>query len=399
MNKKIIIILAPFKIRKYDFERFDFEELKKIHNTEVVFHEVIDYIYPNFYKVFTNTYENENIIKFSDFNRWKKEIISLKKRFGKDILILNTVNNVDFKSIRINFFLKKNKIKYLSYSVVRHAMDEKGSVLYNLKWLFENLIFNQKKIIIYIENLLTSLTQELFNIYPDFFLRCGDKSELNNFDKKTKFINGNSFDYNMSLKHRNTNFEHKEKYGLFLEAPWPVHNDGDFVLVGNKTNTKELAKSWLNSLNKFFDLVEKKFNIKILIAPHPKIKHHEKYSKLYNGREIIDKGLHLSAKNAELIISRNSGGGSYAAIYKKPKIFIYNNDLKKRENYVKNQLKFAEEFGLNLINIDDDFTSENLNNLIKFDNKKYQSYISRFLTSRKDEKPNHTIISEILGNL
>ena len=27
--------------------------------------EVIDYIYPNFYKVFTNTYENENIIKFS----------------------------------------------------------------------------------------------------------------------------------------------------------------------------------------------------------------------------------------------------------------------------------------------------------------------------------------------
>ena len=91
----------------------------------------------------------------------------IKKKFGKDILILNTVNNVDFKSIRINFF-KKIKIKYLSYSVVRHAMDEKGTVLYNLKWLFENLIFNQKKVIIYIENLLTYLTQKLFNIYPDF---------------------------------------------------------------------------------------------------------------------------------------------------------------------------------------------------------------------------------------
>ena len=113
MNKKIIIILAPFKIRKYDFERFDFEELKKIRNTEVVFHEVIDYIYPNFYKVFTNTYENENIIKFSDFDRWKKEIISLKKRFGKNILILNTVNNVDFKSIRINFNVESKKNYYL----------------------------------------------------------------------------------------------------------------------------------------------------------------------------------------------------------------------------------------------------------------------------------------------
>ena len=60
---------------------------------------------------------------------------------------------------------------------------------------------------------------------------------------------------------------------------------------------------------------------------------------------------------------------------------------------------YYQFIGLNLINIDNDFTSENLNDLIKFDNKKYQSYISRFLTSRKDEKPNHTIISEILGNL
>ena len=98
MVKKIIIILAPFKIRKYDFERFDFEELKKIENCEVVFHELIDYIYPNFYKVFTNTYENKNIKKFSNFNEWEREINACKEKFGKNILILNTVNNIDFKS-------------------------------------------------------------------------------------------------------------------------------------------------------------------------------------------------------------------------------------------------------------------------------------------------------------
>ena len=68
------------------------------------------------------------------------------------------------------------------------------------------------------------------------------------------------------------------------------------------------------------------------------------------------------------------------------------------ENMIE-ESKFAEEFGVSLINIDDNFISENLNDLIKFDYKKYQSYVSKFLTSRKDEKPNHTIISEILGNL
>jgi hypothetical protein len=399
MVKKIIIILAPFKIRKYDFERFDFEELKKIENCKVVFHELIDYIYPNFYKVFTNTYENKNIKKFSNFNEWEREINAYKEKFGKNILILNTVNNIDFKSLKVNFFLKKNKIRYLSYSVVRHAMDEKGTFHYKIRWLFKNLIFNQKKIIIYLESVISNLIQKFFNLHPDFFLKCGKKSEQPNLNQNIKTINGNSFDYNMYIKHKKIEFYRKERYGLFLEAPWPVHNDGDFILVGNKTNLKKLAVSWLNSVNNFFDILENKFNLKILIAPHPKIKHLTKYSKLYNGREILDKGLHLSAKNAEIIISRNSGGGSYAAIYKKPKIFIYNNDLKKRENYVRNQKNFADAFGLDLVNIDNFLSKEKLDNLIKFDNEKYKNYLSNFLTSRNDEKPNHTIISEIISDL
>jgi len=399
MSKKIIIILAPFKIRKYDFERFDFEELKKNQDIEVVFHEVIDYVNPNFYKVFTNIYENTHIKKFLTFKQWKNEIILLKKKYKNNILILNTVNNVNLKSIRINFYLKRNNIKNLSYSVVRSALDSKGTFYYNLKWLIKNIIFNQNKIIIYLESLLTLLIEKIFSVYPNFFLSCGKKSQLKIFNKKVKLINGNSFDYNMFLKYKNINFNRDEKYGLFLEAPWPVHNDGDFALVGNKSNIKELANNWLYSLNKFFEILEKKLNLKILIVPHPKIKHQEKYSKLYNGREIINEGLYLSAKNADLLISRNSTGASYAVIFNKPKIFIYNNDLKERENYFQNQVNFAKEFGLNPFNIDDNLNNGKLYNLMKFNYEKYQTYQANFLTARKDGKLNYTIILDILRNL
>lgn len=399
MIKKIIIILAPFKIRKYDFERFDFEELKKNQDIEVVFHEIIDYVYPNFYKIFTNIYENIHIKKFSTFKQWKNEIIYLKKKYKKNILILNTVNNVNFKSIKINFYLKRSNIKYLSYSVVRSVLDSKGTFYYNLRWLSKNIILNQDKIIIYFERLFTLLLEKIFSVYPTFFLSCGNKSQSKILNKKIKIINGNSFDYNMYLKYKNINFNRDKKYGLFLEAPWPVHNDGDFVLVGNKTNIKELAKNWLNSLNKFFEVLEKKLNLKILIVPHPKIKHQEKYSKLYNGREIINEGLYLSAKNSDLLISRNSTGASYAVIFNKPKIFIYNNDLKEKENYFQNQLNFAKELGLNLFNIDDELNNEKLFHLMKFNYVKYQSYQTNFLTARNDGKLNHEIILDILRNL
>ena len=85
----------------------------------------------------------------------------------------------------------------------------------------------------------------------------------------------------------------------------PAHNIGDAFITNDAKNSRGTANQWLSSLNNFFSLLEKNLKIKILIMPHPKIKHKSKYSKLYNGREVIKK-LSVVAKNCELILSRDS---------------------------------------------------------------------------------------------
>jgi len=211
-------------------------------------------------------------------------------------------------------------------------------------------------------------------------------------NKLTKIILGNSFDYNMYLKYKNINYLKKNNYALFLESPAPAYNLGDsYIIKNNFVGTKQ---KWLNSINNFFDFVEKELKIKVLIAPHPKIKHSEKFSNLYNGREVVEDGLYQTSKNAKIIISRDSTGFAYAAIYKIPAIFIYTNELLKNKIFLNQQKCFASCLGLKPINIDKDISKKNLDELLKFNKNTYGNYVRNYLTTRKDEKKNFEIINE-----
>ena len=48
MKKKTLILLWPYKFRKFDYERYELEELKKKYNYKIVIHELIEFLYPNF---------------------------------------------------------------------------------------------------------------------------------------------------------------------------------------------------------------------------------------------------------------------------------------------------------------------------------------------------------------
>ena len=154
---------------------------------------------------------------------------------------------------------------------------------------------------------------------------------------------------------------------------------------------------WLKSLNNFFSQLEKNLDIKVLIVPHPKIKHKSKFSKLYNGREILKKNLSIVAKNCELMISRDSTGFSYAAIYNKPAIFMYNNELiRLNKKFINDQKNFAKELGLKPINIDNNYTYNEIFKLKTFNKYNYLKYIKKYLSSRVDKKINYEVIEKAL---
>jgi len=397
MKKKLIIFLSELKIRKHDILRFDLQEFEGEYDYKIEIHELIDFIHPGFSSVFTNTYEDERIKKFDSFFDWKERVLSLKKDFGENILIINQVFLINLKCFKINYFIKKNKFKTLTYRNYTFPIYESKKNINYFFSIIKKKSINFNKFKIYIKNLLISLITKRLKLLSNYSVVFGEKDLLTIKDNKfTKVILGNSYDYNMYLKYKGTRYIEKNNYALFLESPSPVHNLGDSYLTGNTYFSGTKIK-WLNSINKFFDFIEDELKIKILIAPHPKIKHPAKFSKLYKGREVAEDGLYKTSKNAKLIISRDSTGFSYAAIYKIPAIFIYTNELLDNNRFLNQQKCFASSLGLKPVNIDNRLSSESFNRLLKFDENIYENYIKNYLSTRKDEKKNFEIINESIS--
>ena len=107
MSKKKIILLLGIKIREFDFFRYDLYEFEKKRGFQVEAHELIDYTKPGFSKIFTKKFSSNKIKKFNSFNSWKKEILKQKKLFKDNLLVINEIGVANFKTLRINFLLKK----------------------------------------------------------------------------------------------------------------------------------------------------------------------------------------------------------------------------------------------------------------------------------------------------
>ena len=397
MKKKMLIFLVITKVKKFDFQRFDAYEMNKSNSIDFEFHEIENFVYPGFSKLQTSKrFKNKKIKIFSNIEDWKKNILKKKKIYKDNLIIYNSLNTTNFQSFKVNYFIHKNKIKTLIASNLDHPLYVPNNIINKFRLLIISIFFNNKKIRLLTVNYFFSFLVKIFNIKPNFFLKCG--SAKSSYENKLGLItlNGNSRDFNMYLKLKKKSFLRNYKYGIFIESVSPVHNMGDAFITGDShNNSRGTAEEWLKSLNNFFLKIEKAFKVKILIAPHPKINHNDKFSKLYNGREIVKEELAVLAKNCEIILSRDSTAFSYAAIYKKPAIFIYNNELfNMNKNFIYNQKKFANELGLDSTNIDINFSKREILKLKKFNKKYYLNYIKKYLSSRNDKKLNYQIINE-----
>ena len=143
MKKKIILLLS-IKIRDFDFKRYDLYEFQK-KGFEIEAHELIEYVHPGFSEVFTKKFSSEKIKKFNSFAPWKNYILEQKNKFKENLLIINEIQNTSFKSIRISFFLKKNKFKTINFSLLTHPDNAKLSFYKKIYWFIKNLFTNKKK--------------------------------------------------------------------------------------------------------------------------------------------------------------------------------------------------------------------------------------------------------------
>lgn len=394
MKKKLLLFITPYKFRHFDWSRFEFSYLEKKFNTKIIIHELIDFIYPHFKKVYLNTMKSKKVYSFKNFNQWKKAIHKLLNKNNKIILFtsLKCENLISFLILKE---LKKYNVSYFNFGSDQNPELRKqvsGEFLKKLK----RAIFRPKKIIHFLNQKIFHFLGKIYKLHPTYSIQAGSRGFMYN-KKQTKAIKGNSYDYSNFLIESCKNKKKKKRDCIiFLEAPGPKFK-GDSAMTFDDESDFCTKENWYPSLVKFFDVIEKVTKLKVKIAPHPKVKH-KKFPKYYGGREVLNEKLSKSSFRAKVIISRSSTGFSYAVAHKIPSIMIYSNEISMNKIFFNDKIKhFARELGVTPINIDAKLKSNNIKKLLKINYQSYKNYKSRYLTSRFDSKYNHEIIQDLMN--
>lgn len=204
---------------------------------------------------------------------------------------------------------------------------------------------------------------------------CGSQ-----YDKiYSKLIDINSLDYDTFINTSNLESFINKKYCLFLDEYLPHHPD--FEMLGITTMDPFL---YYKGINDFFDFVEKKFNIDVVIAAHPKA---EKYKSedWFNGRKVFFDETARLTKFCEFTIAHISTSQSYSVLNNKPIISITSNIMEKvmpqYDHFIKD---FSTTLGTCLINTDKILL--NNTSIMSIDEVKYNQYKYQYLTSKISEK-------------
>ncbi len=208
-------------------------------------------------------------------------------------------------------------------------------------------------------------------------LMLGGKLDLAGLpvDSATRIVRSHYFDYDIYLKELQKPVEGKERIAVFLDNFIPFHPD--WGSAGNLDPVEYYAL-----LCKFFDLLEKKYGVRIVIAAHPRSTY-EELPDYFNGRAVIkDRTVEL-VRHSEFVVVHHSASISFAVLFSKPLVFITTDKLHQTE--VAKIIDFmALAFNKTPINLDQDL-KENMDEELIVDESVYQKYVATYIKPKGTE--------------
>ena len=106
---------------------------------------------------------------------------------------------------------------------------------------------------------------------------------------------------------------------MFLDIVHPSQSDLTFLKVRSVEPERYYA-----TLNRLFDIVERKYGVSVVIAAHPKAHYSPER---FNGREIHYGQTPLLVRDCDFVISHHSTSIGFAVLAHKPAIFVYTQQM------------------------------------------------------------------------
>ena len=128
-------------------------------------------------------------------------------------------------------------------------------------------------------------------------------------------------DYEEFIRCRNLKGEHSTPYAVYVDNYFPLHPE---VSQRNPSfRAKELAPLFYSSLNRYFELIEREYGLKVVIAAHPSAVYEDNP---FEGREIVCNKTCELIKNSQMVCMHTSNSLSYVILYNKP-VALLSNDV------------------------------------------------------------------------
>ena len=194
-----------------------------------------------------------------------------------------------------------------------------------------------------------------------------------------------------------------KNYIIYLDNGGPYFT-GDAHEKGDRLSKYDLKKQY-NDLNLFFDKIEKYFNAKIIVIPHPKFKspNTKKIKSLipYFNHRIVNNDYDSLAKlspNCLFFISIGSTAVSYAIFHHKPVIHIFSSQYVHVREEFQNILDQSKNTGHKPIDICK-FNKKKIMESLTINKSKYKYYKYKYLTPKNktvEKIPNYKIIGDFI---
>lgn len=255
-----------------------------------------------------------------------------------------------------------------------------------------NVLFSPHRVVNFIKTTYTNYLYSKIEIGLDFLV-CSGAISQSHFLKRTNthLIKAHNLDYNLFLESKPKNLIGK-KYAVFLDVYAPFHIDNILQNIPHPCT----AENYYPNLNKFFDQLEKKFTLEVVIAAHPRSEYEEKYPDIFQGRRMFKHQTVDLVAHADLVITHNSTSTNFGILYKKPIIF-----LKDNKNYNNQWLSaidlFAKELGKDSL----DLSYFNLESVDFFEVNQvnYDHYIHKYIKEDGSPEKHHAdILADYLLN-
>lgn len=246
--------------------------------------------------------------------------------------------------------------------------------------------FNLKRMITGLKNKAATMIKHFHLIKPyDLIFISGSEGYNtlgfgNYYDmENAKIINVNYFDYDKYLTPINQLPLVDKEYCVFLDEYLPYHPD--FEMLGIKNVSADI---YYSQLNNFFDFIENKFNIYVIIAAHPKALRY-KSENPFNGRVIFFNLTCELVRDAAFVMTHYSSSISYPVLFKKPILFLTSQAQKKSMPHSHELTLYLRKYLNSEIIYFDNFCYTEKYKL-QIDIEKYEDYKYKYLTSKESEK-------------